>query len=99
MKKALFTILEFLLFLIVFIAGSFLHPFNLQWGVMVTANGATRYFVPDGLLLALGLFVLIAAIQLARKHVTAAALTTVALILAVIAGYAMKLGFITHERY
>ena len=99
MKKALFTFLEFLLFLIVFIAGSFLHPFNLHWGVTVTANGATRYFVPDGLLLALGLFVLIAAIQLVRKHMTSAALTTVALILAVISGYAMKLGFITHERY
>jgi hypothetical protein len=98
MKKIVFTFLEFLLFLIVFIVGSFLHPFNLHWGVTVTAAGSTHYFVPDGLLLALGLFVLIALIQLARKHLTGAVLTTVALIIAVIAGYVMQLGFVTRER-
>jgi xanthine/uracil permease len=98
MKKILFTFLQFLLFLVVLIVGSFLHPFHLRWGVTVTASGATRYFVPDGLLLALALFVLIAAVQIVRKRLQAAAWTTVALILALVAGYAMSLGYITLER-
>jgi hypothetical protein len=97
MKKILFTILQFFLFLIVYAAGSFLRPFHLHWGLTVTSPSVTRYFVPDGLLLALGLFLVIAVIQIIRKRLTAAALTTLAFVLAAIVGYAMKLGFVTRD--
>jgi hypothetical protein len=97
MKKVLFTILQFFLFLIIFAAGSFLHPFNLHWGLTITTPSVTRYFVPDGLLLALGLFLVIAVIQIIRKRLGAAAWTTLAFLLAIAAGYAMKLGFVTRE--
>ena len=56
--KVLSVILQFLLFLVVFAVGSFLHPFNLHWATSVVA-GTTRFFVPDGLLLAIGVFLAI----------------------------------------
>ena len=97
MKKVLFTILQFLFFLIVYAVGSFLRPFHLHWGLTVVSPSVTRYFVPDGLLLALGLFLAIVVIQLIRKRLTAASLTTLAFLLAVVVGYAIKLGFVTRE--
>lgn len=97
MKKVLFSILQFLLFLIVFAAGSFLHPFNLHWGLTITTPSVTRYFVPDGLLLALGLFLVIAIIQIIRKRLGAVAWTTLAFLLAAVVGYALQLGFVTRE--
>jgi hypothetical protein len=96
MKKFLSTVLQFFLFLIVFAIGSFLHPFNLHWGNTVTAAGA-RYFVADGLLLTLGLFVVIIIAQAIRKRLCNTTWTVIAFILAVAAAYAMKLGFITRE--
>jgi len=96
MKKFLFTLLQFFLFLIVFAAGSFLHPFNLHWGNTVTAAGA-RYFVADGLLLALGLLLVIVIAQAIRKRLCNTTWTVIAFILAVAIAYAMKLGFITRE--
>jgi uncharacterized protein YacL len=96
MKKFLSTVLQFFLFLIVFAIGSFLHPFNLHWGNTVTAAGA-RYFVADGLLLTLGLFVGIIIAQAIRKRLCNTTWTVIAFILAVAAAYAMKLGFITRE--
>jgi hypothetical protein len=96
MKKFLSTVLQFFLFLIVFAIGSFLHPFNLHWGNTVTAAGE-RYFVADGLLLTLGLFVVIIIAQAIRKRLCNTTWTVIAFILAVAAAYAMKLGFITRE--
>ena len=96
MKKFLFTLLQFFLFLIVFAAGSFLHPFNLHWSNTVTAAGA-RYFIADGLLLALGLFLVIVIAQAIRKRLCNTTWTAIAFILAVAIAYAMKLGFITRE--
>ena len=97
MKKLLFTLLQFLLFFIVFVAGTFLHPFNLHWGLTVTTPNVTRYFVPDGLLLTLALFIAIVIIQAIRKRLCNTTWTAIAFLLAVAVGYAMKLGFITHE--
>ena len=96
MKKFLFTLLQFFLFLIVFAVCSFLHPFNLHWGNTVTAAGA-RYFVADGLLLALGLLLVIVIAQAVRKRLCNTTWTVIAFILAVAIAYAMKLGFITRE--
>jgi hypothetical protein len=97
MKKFVVTFLQFLLFLLVYAVGSFLRPFHLHWGLTVTSPSVTRYFVPDGLLLALGLFVVIAVIQIIRKRLSAATLTTLAFVLAVVVGYAIKLGFVTQD--
>ena len=96
MKKFLFTLLQFFLFLIVFAVGSFLHPFNLHWANTVTAAGA-RYFVADGLLLALGLLLVIVITQAVRKRLCNTTWTVIAFVLAVAIAYAMKLGFITRE--
>jgi hypothetical protein len=96
MKKFLFTLIQFFLFLIVFAVGSFLHPFNLHWANTATAAGA-RYFVADGLLLALGLLFAIIITQAIRKRLCNTRWTVIAFILAVAIAYAMKLGFITRE--
>jgi uncharacterized protein YacL len=96
MKKSLFTLLQFFLFLIVFAVGSFLHPFNLHWSNTVTAAG-TRYFIADGLLLTLGLLLVIIIAQALRKRLCDTTWTVIAFILAVALAYAMKLGFITRE--
>ena len=96
MKKFLSTLLQFFIFLIVFAVGSFLHPFNLHWGNTVTPAGA-RYFVADGLLLTLGLFLGIIITQVVRKRLCDTTWTVIAFVLAVAVAYAMKLGFITRE--
>jgi hypothetical protein len=96
MKKSLFTLLQFFLFLIVFAVGSFLHPFNFHWSNTVTAAG-TRYFIADGLLLTLGLLLVIIIAQALRKRLCDTTWTVIAFILAVALAYAMKLGFITRE--
>jgi xanthine/uracil permease len=97
MKKALLTFVQFLLFLAVFAVGSFLHPFNLHWATTALAPGATRYFVPDGLLLALGVFLAIVIVQAIRKRMCDTTWTVIAFFLAVVIGYALKFGFITQE--
>ena len=98
MKKFLSTFLQFFLFLLTFAIGSFAHPFNLRWGLTVTTPTVTRYFVPDGLLLMVILFVLILIMEALMKRLrTFAPWTALAFVLAGIVGFAMKLGFITRD--
>jgi len=97
MKRLLFTLLQALLFFIVFVVGTFLRPFNLRWGLTVTTPSITRFFVPDGLLLTLALFIAIVITQAIRKRLCNTTWTIIGFMLAVVAGYAMRLGFITHE--
>jgi|HubBroStandDraft_6_1064221.scaffolds.fasta_scaffold492007_2 hypothetical protein len=98
MKKFLSTFLQFFLFLLTFAIGSFAHPFNLRWGLTVTTPTVTRYFVPDGLLLMVILFVLILIMEALMKRLrTFAPWTTLAFLLAAIVGFVMKLGFITRD--
>lgn len=100
MKKALFTILQFFLFFILFAVGSLLwHPFHLQWGITVTSSHVTHYFLPDGLLLALGVLVAILAIQALRKRLCNTPWTIMAFVAAIGLGYALQLGFVTHEMF
>jgi len=94
MKRALAILGQFLLFLLLFACGSFLHPFNLHWATTVTPEG-TRYFVPDGLLLALGAFLAIVIAQSLRKRLCYTSWTVIAFVFAVVAGYIIKLGFVT----
>ncbi|MDE1176517.1 MAG: hypothetical protein PW789_07905 [Edaphobacter sp.] len=97
MKKALLTIGQFLLFLVVFAAGSFLHPLNFHWAQKTTAAGVTSVFIADGLLLATGLFVAIVAVQALLKRRCDTPWTVVGFLLAVGVGYAIRLGFITRD--
>ena len=96
--KVLSVILQFLLFLVVFAVGSFLHPFNLHWATSVVA-GTTRFFVPDGLLLAIGVFLAILAIQALRKRLCDSPWTILSFVLAVAVGYALKFGFVTRDMF
>ena len=103
MKKAIVTILLFLVFLVVFAAGSFMPPFHVQ-SILQNAGPAgpagsiapVRIFIWDGLLLAAGVFVLVLLIEVVTKRLRRAApWTTLAFALAAVLGLAMKLGFIT----
>lgn len=96
MKKALSTVAQFLLFLAVFAVGSFVHPFNFHWATTVTPE-STRYFIPDGLLVAVGVFLAIVVVQAIRKRLCNTTWTVVAFLLAIATGYALKFGFITQE--
>jgi len=96
MKKILVAFLQFLLFLIVFAIGSFLHPFNFHWATTAAA-GTDHYFVPDGLLLAIGVFLAIALVQALRKRTCDTPWTILSFVLAIGIGYALKFGFVTKD--
>lgn len=94
-KNVFFAILQFVLFFVVFGAGSFFPPFHIEHVIGATADG-TRVFVLDGVLLMTALFILILAIEAVRKRVaTSGAWTLAAFILAGLAGYMLKFGFLT----
>jgi len=95
MKNVFVTILQFVLFLAVFAAFSFVPPMHLQHVVGTTSDG-TRVFIWDGLILTALLFIVILAIEGARRRIrTSGIWTTVAFALAVVIGFAIKLGFKT----
>jgi hypothetical protein len=96
MKKVLTTFAQFLLFLAVFAVGSFMHPFNLHhWATTPSSAGVNRYFVPDGLLLSIGIFLAVVVLQALRKRMCNTTWTIVAFLAAIAVGYVLKLGFIT----
>jgi hypothetical protein len=94
MKRAITVLLETILFLAVFLVGSFLPVFRFPlWSVNVSA---TRYFVLDGPILMLTLYVVFLLIGAARHRLRPAAVTsTLSLVLALILGLLMKFGFAT----
>jgi len=99
MKKAIATILQFILFLIVFGAGSLFPPFHIEH-VLIATPDTNRIFVADGLLLMLALYVLIVVVQVLRKRLRISTpLTTLALILATVLGLMMKFGFLTRSAF
>jgi hypothetical protein len=99
MKKAILTILQLILFLLVFFVGSILPPFHFEHVILATP-GSTRIFIADGLLLALALYVLIVLVEVLRKRLrTSAPWTTLAFILAVVFGLMMKFGFLTRSAF
>jgi hypothetical protein len=99
MKKAITTILQFFLFLIVFGAFSLFPPFHIVHVLSTTPTG-TRIFIADGLLLALAVYLLIVLIELLMKRLRVSApLTTVAFVFAAILGLMMKFGFLTRSTF
>jgi hypothetical protein len=93
--KVFFAILKFVLFLIVFAAGSFFPPFHIEHVLSVTPDG-TRIFIWDGVVLMVGLLVILLLIEAVRKRLSSSGpWTTAAFALAAIAGYAAKFGFLT----
>lgn len=68
MKRVLSVVLQFILFLVVFLVGSLLPGANVLPTLSVGA-GAGRVFVYDGVLLMLALYLLILLIAAARKRI------------------------------
>ncbi len=98
MKKAIFATLQFLLFLLVFLAGSFVPPFHLEH-VLLATPGMTRIFIADGFVLMVALFFLILLVQILRKRIILyGPWTAAAFILATAVGFWMQLGFKTVSR-
>ena len=98
MKKALIVLAQIVLYFVVFAACSFLQPLGLHWLVSHPSPTVTRYFVADGFVLATALFVLILLIEAATRRLNRlGALTTFSYVAAMLAGFAVKLGFITHD--
>jgi hypothetical protein len=97
-KKVIFALLQFVLFFVAYVVGTFLPPFGLlPPHVQVWASGTT--FEWDGFLLAIALFVVILLIEAFRKRLrTAAPWTTLAFALAAIIAFAAKLGITTPDR-
>jgi hypothetical protein len=99
MRKAIITILQFFLFLIVFGAFSLFPPFHIEH-VLSTTPAATRIFIADGLLIALVVYLLIVLIELLMKRLRISApWTTVAFVFAAIVGFMMKFGFLTRSTF
>jgi hypothetical protein len=95
MKNALFAILQFILFLAVFAGGSFLPPAHMEQVLSVTPDGA-RVFIWDGVAMMAVLLFVILLIETRRKRIAIAGpWTAAAFVFAAIAGYALKLGFLT----
>ena len=99
MKNVVFTILKFLLFLVVFGAGSLFPPFHFEH-ILIATPGVTRIFVADGLLLMFALYILIVLVEIMRKRLrTSTPWTTLAVILATVSGLMMKFGFLTRSAF
>jgi hypothetical protein len=99
MKNVVLTILQLILFLMVFFVGSLFPPFHFEH-VLIATPGTTRIFVADGLVLALVLFVLIVILEAVRKRLRIAVpWTTLAFLLAIVFGLMMKFGFKTMSAF
>ena len=97
MKRAILIIFEAFLFLFAFLGGSILPAFPAFHLPLWTVDlSPTRYFVLDGLILMLALYLIFLAIGAMRhRAVSAAVSSTTALVLAFVLGLAMKFGFVT----
>ena len=97
MKRAIAIIVEVLLFLFAFLAGSLLAGIPAAhvplWAVQL---GPTRYFVLDGLFLMVTIYLILLLFGALRHRAASAAVTsTTALLLALALGLAMKFGFVS----
>ena len=92
-KKVFLTLLQFVLFLLVSFVGITLQVLHMLPSHLTKLADGNRGFEWDGVYLMLALFVLILLIEALRKRLRSAApWTMLALVLAAIAEYAMKLG-------
>jgi hypothetical protein len=96
MKKLLSTVLQFVMFLLVYAIFSLFPPFHVQ-RVLIATPTYSRIFILDGILITLALYIVIVIVETLVKRLCQVTWTTIAFVLAVILGYVMKFGFITHE--
>jgi hypothetical protein len=96
MKRLLSTVLQFVMFLLVYAIGSLFPPFHIQ-RVLIATPTYSRIFILDGILITLALYIVIILAETVMKRLCQVTWTTIAFILAVLLGYVMKFGFITHE--
>jgi hypothetical protein len=96
MKKLLSTVLQFVMFLLVYAICSLFPPFHIQRMLIATPT-YSRIFIMDGLLIALALYILIVLGETLMKRRCQITWTTIAFVLAMVLGFVMKFGFITHE--
>ena len=100
MKNVFSVIAQFCLFFLVFLAGTLADPFHMKWFVTQVSRTSTRYFVPDGLILALALYLLIVGIEAARKRLRVSGTgTTIAFVVAIALGFLSKFGMATHDLF
>jgi hypothetical protein len=98
MKNVLFAALQFVLFFVVFLAGSLFPPFHLERVISQTAT-VTRSFVWDGLLISLLLAILILVLEAVRGRIRRAGpWTAAAFLLATLVGLWQSFGFKTISR-
>ena len=94
MVKAVLVVLQTLLFLLLFAAGSFLLPFFPSVPALQMQTAPHRFFVWDGVLLAVAVYLVILLIEAVRRRLRGpGGLTTLAFVLALALGLAMKFGF------
>lgn len=98
MKKLLSIVAQFLLFFLVEFVGSFVyHPFGVTTTLPAT-DLASRGFQWDGVILMAIAYLLVVVIEALRKRLRSAApWSTLALLLAALAGYLLKFGFVTRK--
>ena len=96
MKKLLSTVLQFVMFLLVYAIFSLFPPFHIQ-RLLIATPTYSRIFIMDGILVAFALYIVIVVGETIMKRRCQITWTTIAFILAAILGYVMKFGFITHE--
>ena len=96
MKKLLSTVLQFVMFLLVYAIFSLFPPFHVE-RVLIATPTYSRIFILDGILITLALYIVIVIVETLVKRLCQVTWTTIAFVLAIILGYVMKFGFITHE--
>jgi len=96
MKKLLSTVLQFVMFLLVYAIFSLFPPLHIQ-RILVSTPSFSRSFIMDGILIALLLYILIVVGETIMKRRCQITWTTIAFVLAAIFGYLMKFGFVTRE--
>jgi hypothetical protein len=95
MKRVLSILFQYLLFLILFAAGSFLPALHLLPSI-VWHMSATREFVLTGLIVSAVVFGLIMLVHAVRRtHSSAAVNSIIAFLLAVASGLALHFGMLT----
>ena len=98
MKKIVLLLLQLVVFLFVFFAGSLWNPLHLQWFVTHPSPTSTRFFAPEGLLLMAALYVAVLLIELLRRRAGFSGVwATIAFVLALVLGFVAKFGFVTHD--
>lgn len=98
MKRTLYVIAQFLLYLFLDAVGSlFYQPFHIRTALPGTVD-APRTYIWDGLILMACAYVLvILAAALRKKLDSTAPWATFALVLAGLAGYVLRFGFLTQN--